>query len=557
MKMRILNELSPQCIVAEYQSSLVPHFAGNPLIETLRQPLSPDKWLRVFSHTPVLTAEQRNSPIELRFQMLKQLNRFMVPLQRHVALAMELDALLLNGYVGRAPETPAHVQRLQSIYEDQLFCREEDPFVDEDMTTQQAKLLMGISGMGKTRFIKRWAGTLPRVIYHSALNRYQIPCLHVELPSNGASVTGLCHAIFQTVDKLVPMANYMQTYALKGKPSTETLIQRAASVLHRHCVGILFCDEFQNLTNVGKGKQTVMTELVTMSNVLGLPLVFIGTNKSEELLGLDFRTSRRVSGLGTEHWDRLDPGYFDDEGRFVSEWRDFLDVLWEFQWTRNPTPLSEEAAETMYYCSQGVLDVAIKLFASAQAHAMLDGSETVTTALVMHAYRQELTLLHPMLDALRNNDHKTLASYPDIRPVGLVTMLSQLQRRAASKVSRAFTVKPDTPGFTAQVATALAATGFDAAEAVEAAKAVVEEGKARNLLEATKEGTRKLQPPTKVSGGKARRATTAPEPLPDYSHRPADLRNALQQARQTGRKVLEELHALGFARPFDAVLAVT
>lgn len=48
---------------------------------------------------------------------------------------------------------------------------------------------MGLSGMGKTRFLKRWAAQYPSVIYHQETHVYQIPVLHIELPANGESVS--------------------------------------------------------------------------------------------------------------------------------------------------------------------------------------------------------------------------------------------------------------------------------------------------------------------------------------------------------------------------------
>lgn len=529
--------------------------------------MEPERFLDVFSKMPDVSEAQRTGSTAERVQMLKQLGTFMVPLRRHVAVAMELDSLLFSGYVGREPQTREHLEKLQTLYEDELFCKDGTPLALEDALAQQAKLIIGVSGMGKTRFTKRWASTFPRVIFHAELNLYQIPVLHIELPSNGASVAGLCNAIFQTVDKLIPAADYLQSYALKGKPSAETLIQRAASVLHRHCVGILICDELQNLTNVGKGKQTLMTELVTMSNVLGLPMVFIGTNKAQALFGLDFRTSRRVSGQGSEHWDRLLDeaelpltGGFDEAGtplpgQGVNEWRDFIEVLWSCQWNRKVAPLTEVLSAAMYDASQGVIDVAIKLFAAMQARAILDGTEELSVELLADVYQREFILLHPMLDALRRDDRALLASFQDIRPLAMDSMLSQLQRRASAATSRAFSVKPRDPDFVAHVATALTAAGFDQDASMQTAKQVAEENKAGNLLAAVKRGTAMLQP-RKSLAGKSRKTPTAAAPE-DYSARPGDLRLAFQSAKESGRRVRDELTRLGLVQHFDEVLQVS
>lgn len=551
-----LEILSPNCIRASYVPSRVPTFAGNPLIEALRAQFDIDSVLRMCNVRTGFDAAQRERPVEERLQMLKSLERFMIPLERHVALAMELDSMLFNGYVGRAPTSPHHIERLRQLHDGALRQEASLCLVEELRSTQQAKLLIGLSGMGKTRFVRRWASTFPAVIYHEALNLYQIPTLHIELPSNGASVAGLCNAILREVDRLIPGAQYLETYALKGRPSAETLIQRTAIVLHRHCVGMLLCDEVQNLTNVGKGKKTVMTEIVSMSNVLNLPILFIGTNKAQDIFALEFRTSRRVCGLGAEVWGNLDEGQIGDDGRLVSEWRDFAEVLMSNQWVRNPVTPTEEMLLTLHHCSAGIIDVAIKVFADAQARAMLDGTEMITPELLLSAYEQDFRPLHHMIGALRRDDISALASFDDIAPIGVAQLVSDLHRRARTKASRAYSVTPATPAFVPQVAAALTAAGVDENVAVHVAASIADEGKARNLLEATQQGIDKLTPSPKVARRKGKQmGDVAPQPI-DLSGRPQDLRNATQNAQKSGRTVLEELRILDMVKPFDETLLV-
>lgn len=552
-----LELLSPHCVQASYMPSQVPHFSGNLLIEALRPPLSVDDVLTVCQVPTGFAEEQRERPIEERLQMLKALERFMVPLERHVTLAMELDSMLLNGYVGREPATPEYVRRLHEIHGSGPLESLARTSAQELCATQQAKLLIGVSGMGKTRFVRRWAATFPNVIYHEAIHLYQIPTLHIELPSNGASVAGLCNAILREVDRRVPGAQYLETYALKGRPGAETLIQRVATVLHRHCVGMLICDEVQNLTNAGKGKKTVMTELVSMSNVLGLPLVFVGTNKAQDIFALDFRTSRRVCGLGADAWTVLDVGQVGDDGRVLSEFRDFAEVLWVNQWVREPNPLTEEMLQTLYFCSAGVIDTAIKIFADAQGRAMLDGTERVTPDLLLRAYAEDFKLLHPMLEALRKQDFHALASYDDIRPMAVTQLVTDLHRRALAKTSPAYTTAPGTPEFKASVAAALSAAGVDPDTALAAAAAVTDEGKTNTTTQATQVALQRLNPLRRANRRMPRKsAHLADEGGLDLSRRPHDLRNATQNAAKSGRTVLEELRALGMLKAFDDLLLV-
>jgi len=351
-------------VSAKYIPQQIPQFRGNPLIEALPPTMTDEMLIEALTLMPDFDPAQRQWSTSDRFMMLKSLQNFMVPMQNHVELSQALDSMMRAGYVGRAPRTPGHSKISQSIYEMQLagmgFSQ-----TASSRTPQISTSLIGISGMGKTTTVNRWCAHLPKVIYHEEFNLYQIPYLHVEMPSDGSSIKGLAHGILQKIDELLPGADYYSQYALKGKAGVDTIMRSVARLMNLHLVGLLICDEVQNLANATKGGQKVMTELVSASNTLNVPILFIGTNKASKVLGIDFRQSRRSSGHGISPWDRLHPG----TAGYESEWDAFLDILWQFQWIRNPTPLDPLLSKRMYDCSQGVIDLAIKLFASAQARA--------------------------------------------------------------------------------------------------------------------------------------------------------------------------------------------
>lgn len=108
----------------------------------------------------------------------------------------------------------------------------------------------------------------------------------------------------------------------------------AARLLCLHQVGLLVVDEIQNLENSPKNRQSLMSLLVSASNDLGVPILFIGTNKARRILSLDFRQARRSIGQGFTYFDRLSKGSPQEPG----EWEDFVSALWRFQWLRNPSP---------------------------------------------------------------------------------------------------------------------------------------------------------------------------------------------------------------------------
>lgn len=540
-----LHLLSPECVIARYSGQRIPQYQGNPLIEALPPSLDDEALIEALTLAPVFDPGQRNWDAQDRLQMLGTLSGFMVPLQRHVELARALDAMLRTGYVGRAPRTAEHARVFQAIYEKQKAgtAFRQTPTT---LSSQLSASLIGLSGMGKTSTVKRWLSHMPKVIYHPELHTYQIPYLHVEMPSDGSSIKGLAHGILQKIDQLIPGANYYEDYAIKGRPGADTLMRSVARVMHMHSVGLLIADEVQNLANARKGAQTVMTELVSAANTLGVPILFIGTNKAAKVLSLDFRQARRSSGLGITPWDRLAEHV--DTG--TSDWEDFLEVLWNYQWTRKPVPLNGHLASVMYTFSQGVIDIAIKLFASTQARAMADGSEQITAESIALVYQQELKLLHPMVDALRNEDIEALANFDDIAPIGLEDILEGIHRKLRSKAGAVFKVKPGDSTFKPRVAAGLVALGFDEESAIAAAETAESSGTASNTAEGARQAMAALTEPRRPS-----RSKKAKEPVPaDFTNRPHDYRRAVQEARLAGTSVLDKLRELGMATDLGAVL---
>lgn len=545
--------LSPSCCLADYRPQRLPQFKGNPLIEALPPTLTNEQLFEALTLLPDFDPEQRTWLPEERLQMLMTLSNFMVPLSRHIELGRTLDSMLRAGYVGRVPRTPEHALRLQRSYELQKSGARA-AHLAATSNPQLSTLLMGMSGMGKTTATKRFFSNIPQVIYHPDLHIYQVTYLHVEMPSDGASIKGLAHGILQQMDKLIPGANYYENYALRGKPGADTLMRSVARVMSQHFVGFLIADEIQNLANSHKGKQTVMTELVSACNELGVPILFIGTNKAAEVFSLDFRQSRRASGHGIEHWDRLSDSSQPEEG---ADWQEFLEILWSFQWVSVPVELDHHLASTMYYFSQGVIDIAIKLFASAQARAIFDGSERVTPELIADVYNKELKLLHPMVQALRDNDIERLAMFADIAPVGLGALLNNVQRKLRAKTSAAFKVRPTDPTFTHRIAASLVAAGCGEEEAIEAAESVAGDGQSKNLLQGTQAALKSLTALKPLSRAKSKSAKEEPFIPPNLEERPDDYRRAVLKAHEAGTTIYEQLQMLGMARPLDQLLELS
>lgn len=547
-----MNQTLPsvQTVQAHYTEQRLPQFKGNPLIDALPPSMSDQDLQDAMMLMPDFLPAQRSWPTSERLMMLETLQNFMVPLRRHTELCRALDAMLRAGYVGRAPRTAGHSEIFQSIYQKQV-AGQTFAQASNTRTPQLSSALIGLSGMGKTTTVQRWCAHLPKAIYHPDFNLFQIPVLHVEMPSDGSSIKGLAQGILQKVDELIPGANYFDMYAQRGRTGADALLRGVARVMNLHLVGLLICDEVQNLANSHKGSQTVMTELVSACNDLKVPILFIGTNKAAKVLGTDFRQSRRSTGHGIAPWERLTPGSAAES----SEWDIFLSILWQFQWLEKPVALDPLLSRYMFECSQGVIDVAIKLFGAAQARAMLDGTEVLTPALLLDVYNKEFQLMHPMLDALRTDNYEILTQYEDIAPLNLQQHLESARLKQRLLSSPLFSVTAKDASFAPRLSEGLQAMGAEPEEAMTVAQHVAACHPDANLAQGINHAAQALTKPQPVKA-KSKRGNVIELPVDRFDSRSKDYRRAIAHAQANNVLVLRQLKDFGMAPMLEDVIEI-
>jgi hypothetical protein len=101
----------------------------------------------------------------------------------------------------------------------------------------------------------------------------------------------------------------------------------------------------------------------------------------------------------------------------------FLEALWRYQFTQHTSPLTPELSQTLYDETQGITDLAVKVYMLAQIRAMTTGRERVTPALIRSVAADSLRLAQPMLRALRSGDRMQLAQFEDIQPLDIAPYL--------------------------------------------------------------------------------------------------------------------------------------
>lgn len=85
--------------------------------------------------------------------------------------------------------------------------------------------------------------------------------------------------------------------------------------------------------------------------------------------------------------------------------------------------------------SQGITDIAVKLYAISQLRAIsIGGDEKITPALIQEVSKDSLTLVRPMLEALKSGDLAEIEKYGDISPLKYDEVYEQYSGALAGRI---------------------------------------------------------------------------------------------------------------------------
>jgi hypothetical protein len=403
---------------AIYGDPLIPNYRGNPLIEALPAILSEDEAVHRLARYPQVSDDERALPAHIRYHLILNALQFFEPLPIHLDLEQRISRMIRGGYVARNPLSRTYWQDMNQHVSAATTPK---PGAEGHIRSSASGFsIIGISGGGKTTAIEEILRLYPQVLAHSAyngqpLNRLQVVWLKLACPFDG-SIKGLCLNFFDAVDDVLG-TTYSRDFAGTGRSTVDQLLPSMARVASIHCLGMLVIDEVQHL-NASKsgGSEKMLNFFVQLINTIGLPVLLIGTYGAMPMLTGEFRQIRRSCGQGDLIWE----GMKNDD-----IWEHFLESLWHYQYIRNPTPLTLELRNRLFFESQGITDFAIKMFMLAQVRAISNGIEEITPEIIHSVAIDSFRTAQPVLKALRDGDSMALRRLSDIFPVDFS---SEIQR---------------------------------------------------------------------------------------------------------------------------------
>jgi hypothetical protein len=437
----------PNGVTATYREAELPEYCGNPLIEALPPMYSEIQARDLLKYYPIVDPAIRAKPSHIRTHAVVNAADFFAPLPIHLALQQQLDRIIRSGYLNRNPMAPGYwpgtnraIAEMRERYKNSKV-RPNAPHA----TAPRGFTFIGVSGIGKSTAMKRILAMYDQIIYHSCYDgkpftHVQITWLHMQCPRKG-NLSVLVKNFFQTLDALLG-TTYYRDFVQNSRKRVEEFIPDMKNLALKHSLGVLVIDEIQNLVSApGTSADELLNFLVEMDNEIGVPIVLVGTFKAEPILcGKEFRRARRAAGQGDRIWERMK----EDE-----VWRKFVRRLWKYQFVRDPVPWTNEYEPTelihaLFEESQGITDVAVKVFLLAQVYAMeMYGDdeqgeqpegpqcapETLTADLFRKASHESLRLLQPFLRALRSGNMDKIREFDDIEPVLLANAVQEIEAK--------------------------------------------------------------------------------------------------------------------------------
>lgn len=419
---------NPRTVVeAKYHKPELEVWEGYPCIEALPCLIPRKKMFEMIQAHPPYGKHMRRKPAHVRAHMVMDILHFFQPISIHGRLDGMTSRAIHDGYIGRNPIDPRQANSMKERLE---FFREHPYAQRYDENAASGFVVVGMSGVGKSTSLRRILGRYPQIILHNnyrgrRFTRVQIVFVFLECPKDG-STKGLCVDFFKTIDFIMGyQTNYASNYGSEVR-ATNQLMYSMATVASIHQIGMIVVDEIQYL-NVAKsgGEEEFLNFLVRLVNIIGVPVVLVGTCEAERLFSSAFREARRGSGQGDLFWEPLK---FEDD-----DWKIYSESLWEYQYVAKPSPLTKELSKALHDVSFGVIDIANRIYLATQVKAIETGQEVITEGMLRSAYRDDFRLVSHIIEILKTGNPELLKNIKDVHmkpalPVQSSTALKKPKR---------------------------------------------------------------------------------------------------------------------------------
>jgi hypothetical protein len=393
-------------MVAEYhRDGVSKEMWGNPLIETLDCLKSPHDTVKDLRSKPEYDHEYiRNMPNLMRMLDMSRFEELYLPPEIAGSFANTVDLLIRAAYARRNPLRP---EVMAYGYDVPRIIRAQGAHKN---TLAGMVLLVGNSGMGKTRLVRTVLARIPQRYIHKAymgamFAATQVTWISVDAPVRG-SQRSLMLKLLAALDDAAGLTGTKQSYAdAHIDTPLDKLIQVFATAATTYHLGVLHVDDLQRISELRSEKYTALQFIIQLANAVKCPVIFSGTPEIEKTYGDNFEAIRRICSGGSFRLERT-PAFGDKLAR----------AAFKFQWTDEPVEPTENDFVDFRRYTQDVTSVTLLLYQEAQRLALLQGHKQLMPRHFQEAYKKSLRPMHKALSALRKGGALAEARYEDRFP---------------------------------------------------------------------------------------------------------------------------------------------
>ena len=164
-------------------------------------------------------------------------------------------------------------------------------------------------------------------------------------------------------------------------------------IVRNYHVGMVVIDEIQALCVAKDNSIPVKTLnfIVELVNKIGVPVVLVGTPRALSFLQKEFQQAKRASGQGDALWEPM---------KNNNDWKVFMQSIWEYQYTKEAIPLTDDFINAMHKESAGVPFLAVHIYKLTQEKAILSRKESFTAADLHTVASKKMRLTKEMVSAI-------------------------------------------------------------------------------------------------------------------------------------------------------------
>ena len=246
-------------------------------------------------------------------------------------------------------------------------------------TPSLLRSLSGISGTGKSTALNNLLKLYPQLISHqyyhdNPLFFEQITWLKTDCAPNG-NPFNTCFEAIRNIDRILLEKGYRR--ACPRAIGNTQVFEYTARLFWMHGLGIWVIDEMQRMDKASEEQRTLFSQFLSfVTENLGIPVLLLSTTKSN--------VNQFHSFIDKEYqilWERLD---------YANEWKDFIQCIFNYQWTKKKSEATRCLSSILYKESQGVIGIALKLYILAQIEAVILDLPQITSGLIRQVAKKSL-----------------------------------------------------------------------------------------------------------------------------------------------------------------------